>query len=130
MHVWFVTSGGIPTLVAVRRGILVCLLALAGCGGGGDGPMNSEDVRRAVEQASGLELRALDPSEPEVKTHFAATGKGQFVQLFVLDTAEDATRMGEQAPATDVVKTLAHRNVFVVASGSKAAAVVKAVRDL
>jgi hypothetical protein len=116
----------------VRRAALLLLLLVgaAGCGGGGDGPVNTEDARRAVEQASGLKVRALDPPEPEVKTMFAATGKGQFVQLFVMTSAENARTLGEKAPATSVVKTLAHRNLFVVASGSKAAAVIRAVEKL
>ena len=113
----------------MRRGVVLLLLLLSGCGGG-EGPVGTEDARRAVEDASGLTLKALDPPEPEVKTMFAATGKGQFVQLYVLATDADAKTLGETAPATSVVKTLAHRNLFVVASGSKAAAVVKAVRDL
>ena len=114
----------------MRRGAAVLLLlVLAGCGGADT--ITDEKARDAVEHASGLRLKVLDPPEPEVKTMFAATGKGQFVQLYVLRTDADAKTLGEAVPpGGGTVRSLVHRNLFVVASGTKADAVVKAVAGL
>jgi hypothetical protein len=114
--------------------LLVLALVLAGCGGGDVSP---DHARRAVEEAAGVKLAAVDPPAPEVEAAFSAGEGGHFVQLFVLAEAEDAELLEGLVPATAEggrVRTAVHENVFVVytATGDDDAgdAVVAAVEGL
>ena len=109
----------------MRRALLIALV-LAGCGGG----VSAEDAREAVERAAGTALREQEPPTPEVETAYTAADAGEFVQLFVLSSPEDAKTMSEAAPPTEGVRTAVRDNVFVVVAGPRADAVVRAVDGL